>query len=66
MILDFRFRLKVHRHLGSVEKNKPPPPNLHPPLTFAFLHFFYLKYDILYASSYTGVRKNDLEYMENI
>ena len=52
-----------HRHLGSVEKNKPPPPNLHPSLTFAFFH---LKYDILYAWSYTGVRKNDLEHMENI
>ena len=55
-----------HRHLGSVEKNKPPPPQPSSPINFCILAFFHLKYDILYAWSYTGVRKNDLEHMENI
>ena len=59
--------LYIHRHLGSVEKNKdPPPPPTFTPINFCVLAFFDLKYDILYAWSYTSVRKNDLEHMENI
>ena len=26
--------------LGVSREKQAPPPNLHPPLTFAFLHFF--------------------------
>ena len=44
----------------------PPPPQPSSPINFCILAFFHLKYDILYAWSYTGVRKNDLEHMENI
>ena len=52
----------------SREKQAPPPPPPQPssPINFCILAFFHLKYDILYAWSYTGVRKNDLEHMENI
>ena len=66
--LEARWVRFYHRHLGSVEKNKPPPPPPQPssPINFCILAFFHLKYDILYAWSYTGVRKNDLEHMENI
>ena len=44
----FKEMINWHRHLGSVvEKKQGPPTHLHPPLTFAFLHFFHLKYDML-------------------
>ena len=64
-IIAVQRRHQNHRHLGSVEKNKPPPQPSSP-INFCILAFFHLKYDILYAWSYTGVRKNDLEHMENI
>ena len=66
LMMDFYNLSSDHRHLGSVEKNKPPPPKPSSPINFCTLAFFHLKYDILYAGSYTGVRKNDLEHMENI
>ena len=47
--LSYKYALRIYgggrgggaQTLGvSREKQAPPPPNLHPPLTFAFLHFF--------------------------
>ena len=52
--------------LGVSREKQGPPPQPSSPINFCILAFFHLKYDILYAWSYTGVRKNDLEHMENI